>query len=243
MNTYYILYGLIFVILIIIINIIQNKCTCDNDKIEHYDGKMTGLTITECGTECTKAINCVGFGYKPITRECFLAKKPVIGKPLTLDNIKEDRIFLGYFDKMAAVMNPMYSLYADEYSKLDTRCNKINNILDNKRVDGITLTENSVYMCSDGESNLATQFQYANLGGTSLEKVTPNVYDRANSDIVVPEYVSYETYHIDWPTKKRNLKQYVGKNKKEYYNNVGKDANNPHRQDMSKIKPQIDKIY
>jgi hypothetical protein len=213
MNIYYILYSLIFFILIITFSISQNTYTCDNDSTEHYDGKISGLTITECGTECTKALNCIGFGYKPMTHECFLARKPVIGKPLTLDNIKEDRIFLGYFDERAAVMNPMYSLYADEYSKLDTRCNKINNILDNKRIDNITLTENSVYMCSDGEINLATQFQYANLGGTSLEKVLPNIYDRANSDIVIPEYVSYETYHIDWPMVKRDLKQYVPKNR------------------------------
>ena len=214
MNTYHILYSLLFVILIIIISIIQNKCTCERDKIENYDGKISGLTITECGTECTKALNCIGFGYKPMTRECFLASKPVIGKPLILDVIKEDRMLLGDFDENMALMNPLYSLYADEYSKLDTRCNKINNILDKERIDGISLTENYIYICSDGENNLATQFQYANLGGTSLENVISNVYDRANSDNIIPDNVSYETYNIDWPTKKIDLKQYVPENKK-----------------------------
>jgi hypothetical protein len=182
----------LFVVIIIVIIIIvswdrirtsiTSYCSMkyNNDTKEYYDVRIPNISLTECGTECTKATNCVGFGFNHSTDKCYMSKKPIIGEP-------------------------MYSLYSDEYTKLDRRCNKINNILDSKRIDGNTLTENSIYVCSDGENNVATQFQYANMGATSLERVDSTIFDRANSDAMTPTNVKYDTYEIIWPLHKIDL--------------------------------------
>lgn len=153
----------------------------DNEEIEHYDAKISNITLTYCGTECTKGYNCAGFGYNHVGGQCFLSKKAIIGKPLD-------------------------SLYSDEYTKLDRRCNKINRLTDNIRIDGNTLTQNSVYICADGEKNVATQYQYANLGASSLEGDKTVIFtDGDVAETSTPENVGYETYDIKWPTEKKDL--------------------------------------
>ena len=149
--------------------------------VEHYDAKISNITLTYCGTECTKGYNCAAFGYNHVGGQCFLSKKAIIGKPLD-------------------------SLYSDEYTKLDRRCNKINRLTDNIRIDGNTLTQNSVYICADGESNVATQFQYANLGASSLEGDKTAIFTGGDvAETSTPENVGYETYDIKWPTEKKDL--------------------------------------
>lgn len=148
---------------------------------EHYDAKISNITLPYCGTECTKAMNCAAFGYNPVGGQCYLAKKAIIGKP---------------YD----------SLYSDEYTKLARRCNKISRLTDNVRIDGNTLVQNSVYICADGENNVATQYQYANLGSTSLEGDKTLIFtDGDSARTTMPENVGYETYDIKWPTEKREL--------------------------------------
>lgn len=148
----------------------------END-IEHYDLEIPDISVTECGTYCTEGINCVGFAYKPVEGTCYLSKTSILGEPID-------------------------SLYKDVYTKLDRRCNKINRITDDKIIDDNTMTRNSIYICSDGESNAATEFQYANMGGTSLENVRTTIFDRADSDNIKPVEVQYEIRDIDWPKTK-----------------------------------------
>lgn len=168
-------------IIIIIISIIidYNKNDESDESIEQYDGKISGLTLNECGTECTTAQNCYGFAYKPVEKQCYLSNKGILGQPET-------------------------SLYGDEYSKLDRRCNKMNRIKDDDFVDDKSITRNSVYICADGENNVATQFQYANFGASSLD--APYGYRLDNSpDYLEPTVVTYKLHIIDWPTEKKDL--------------------------------------
>jgi hypothetical protein len=160
-------------------------------QIEHYDAKISNITLTRCGTECTKGINCAGFGYNHVDGQCFLSKRAIIGKPYE-------------------------SLYTDEYTKLDRRCNKINRLTDNIRIDGNTLTQNSVYICADGENNVATQFQYANLGATSLEGDKTAIFtDGDVAETSMPENVGYETYEIKWPTEKKDIELHSSTNNED----------------------------
>jgi hypothetical protein len=99
----------------------------------------------------------------------------------------------------------MEALYKDEYSKLDRRCNKMSKISDNRLINSNVLTENSIYLCSDGENNVSTEFQYANHGASALVSVNSTIFDRADSDIRVPIDVDYKLYQIDWPTVKEDL--------------------------------------
>jgi len=154
-----------------------------NENREHYDARLSGLTITECGTECTRALNCSGFGYNHVGGKCYLSESTILG-------------------------TPTQGLYSDEYSKLDKRCNKINKITDDKRLDGITLTQNSIYACSDGENNITSRYQYANLGSTSLDDKKTTIFDSIDSDYSVPTEVAYQTHDIVWPTKKEDLLPY-----------------------------------
>jgi len=149
----------------------------DQERAEHYDFEIQNVSLAECGTQCTEALNCLGFGYKPIEKKCYLSKTAIVGEP-------------------------MESIYNDQYTKLDRRCNKINRINDNRRIDGNTMTANSVYVCSDGENNVATEFQYANLGATSLASVPSTIFDRADSDNTIPVNVKYEVHDIVWPKDK-----------------------------------------
>lgn len=173
-NNYVIL---IILIIIIYFSIYHNK---SNNCSEHYDARMSDITLTQCGTECTKALNCSGFGYKPIKKLCYISKTPILGSP---EN----------------------SLYKDEYTKLDRRCNKINRIQDEDRIDGLSLTSNSIYVCSDGENNVSTEFQYANEGATSLDNVKSTIFDRSDTDRLRPTEVNYDTYDIKYPNEKNDL--------------------------------------
>jgi PAN domain len=155
----------------------------DNISIEGYDGKISNVTLSQCGTECTISENCQGFGYKPVISTCYLSKKGILGEPVE-------------------------SAYRSEYSKLDRRCNKINPIDDVDFVSDTTLTQNSIYVCSDGENNENTEFQYANLGASSLETsdtigasagrgVPTKMGDRPATS--TPIAVNYDLYKVQYP--------------------------------------------
>jgi hypothetical protein len=183
---------LVFVIIILIIiftvtlnslnifdiNTTDNDSSGDSNKIEHYDLQIKDITEVDCGTRCTEALNCSAFAYKPIDKVCYLSKTGIIGRPID-------------------------SVYGEDYSKLDRRCSKSNRITDSNRIDGLTLTKNSVYMCSDGESNTATRFQYANLGASALEDVRTSIFSRGDIDTTTPTDVSYNTMYINWPRERK----------------------------------------
>jgi hypothetical protein len=168
---------LLIIFLIALILKKQNK-----NQIENYDGKISNLTLTQCGTECTMGENCRAFAYKPISSTCYLSKKNILGEP-------------------------MESAYSKDYSKLDRRCNKINPINDTDFISDTTLTQNSVYVCSDGENNNITEFQYANLGASSLQ-TSDTVGGTAgrgvptkigeNPDNTAPLAVNYDVYSIKY---------------------------------------------
>ena len=174
----------IVVIVIIVFALIAFTIFFENDKtIEGYDGKISNITLAQCGTECTIGENCHGFAYKPVISTCYLSKRPILGEPVE-------------------------SAYNNEYSKLDKRCNKINPINDIDAIDDRTLTQNSVYVCSDGEANDSSEFQYANLGASSLETgdyvggvagrgVPTKIGDRP--DTAAPLAVNYDVYEIEYP--------------------------------------------
>jgi hypothetical protein len=158
----------------------DNTINTDNtnnkiNTIETYDGKISTVTKAECGTECTINSNCSGFAYRPLTGTCYLSEKAILGEPIN-------------------------SVYLDEYSKLDARCNKINKISDEDAVNDSTLTQNSLYQCQDGEKNRSELFQYANFGSTSLENSAEHtVRDQAVNENSRPQPVRYELTTINYP--------------------------------------------
>jgi hypothetical protein len=153
--------SLVFVIIIFFVIIIIDNTY---QSYEHYDAKIQNISLSECGTRCTNGRNCTAFAYKPVDNTCYLSQTGILGKP---------------YD----------SLYSDDYSKLDKRCNKINKLTDSKRIDGNTLTQNSIYLCSEGEKNTVTEFQFANLGASAI------IND-------IPDSVKYEVYDISYPKEK-----------------------------------------
>jgi hypothetical protein len=174
-----ILFIIILVIWIIILSC-DNIYNCINkNTTETYDAKMSNLTLTQCGTQCTQGFGCVGFGYKP-NGDCYLSKDNILGRP---------------YD----------SLYGDEYTRLDKRCNKMNKLAIEDRIDDISLTQNSVYVCSDGENNVSSQYQYANYGATSLEPILYTIFDMSDTDIISPTNVVYPIKDIPWPKNKQDL--------------------------------------
>jgi hypothetical protein len=109
-------------------------------------------------------MKCAGFGYKPEGGICYISSSTIFGKP-------EDKLF------------------SNKYSKLDMRCNKINKITDEDNINSKTLTENSIYMCADGEYNTYSRYQYANYGATSLDIHGSTVFN--DTDVIKPEEVKY----------------------------------------------------
>lgn len=160
------MYNLKYIILLIITVFIIYYCVCDRKYIEGYDAVIPNITPTQCGTECTNRMKCAGFGYKPTGGICYISNNTIFGEPT---------------DK----------LFSNEYSKLDRRCNKINKITDDDKINSKTLTENSIYMCADGEYNTYSRYQYANYGATSLDIHGSTIYDTNDSDMVIPEEVEY----------------------------------------------------
>lgn len=134
--------------------------------IENYETLVRNITDTECGNICTEGLNCMGFAYKQRDKNCYLSREPIFGKP-------------------------MDSKYSEMYSKLDKRCNKIDSLTDLRLVDMLSLTQNSVYSCNDGEVGVSTRSQYAMGGHTILDGVTDSVQN-------VPEKVSYRITPIKW---------------------------------------------
>lgn len=168
---------LIIIVLALLI-ILTNILSSDSQyTLEHYDLEIRDISEVDCGSRCTEGLNCTGFAYKPLDKTCYLSKTSILGQPID-------------------------SIYESDYSKLDRRCNKSNRITDSNRIDGITLTRNSVYYCSDGESNTATRFQYANLGASALEDVRTSVFSKGDIDTTTPIEVSYNTMYIDWPRQR-----------------------------------------
>jgi hypothetical protein len=159
----------------------ETKKEKEKQKLEHYDYEVPHVSLTDCGTQCTEGINCAGFGYKPVERMCYLSKTAILSEPTE-------------------------SIYYDQYSKLDRRCNKINRINDIKRIDGNSLTQNSIYVCSDGQNNVANEFQYANLGASALATTNSTIFDRADSDYATPQNVDYKVHVIKWPRDKAEQK-------------------------------------
>jgi len=184
------MYNLKYIILLIIVFILY-YCICNRNYIERYDASIPNITPTQCGTECTNRMKCAGFGYKPEGGKCYISNSTIFGEPI---------------DK----------LFSNEYSKLDIRCNKINKITDEDSVNSKTLTENSIYMCADGEYNTYSRYQYANYGATSLDRYGSTVFDFSDSDIIKPAEVKYylnkndikqdNEYIADFNTKPNKIK-------------------------------------
>lgn len=134
--------------------------------VEKYETLVRNISDTECGNICTEGRNCMGFAYKPRDRMCYLSREPIFGRPID-------------------------SKYSEMYSKLDKRCNKIDSLTDLRLVNMLSLTQNSVYACNDGEIGINERAQYAMGGHTVLDEADERVQN-------VPEKVSYSISPIKW---------------------------------------------
>jgi hypothetical protein len=117
-----------FQILLIIILIII-YCFFNN---EHFDARVSDISLEKCGDMCTKIFNCVGIGYDKDKKKCYLSTNPIVGMPGK-------------------------SLYEDEYKKNFYFCNKpdpIKNENDAKLYQAIP--KNTIYTCKQGEDGSIT---------------------------------------------------------------------------------------
>lgn len=196
----------LILLLAIVVTLISTELSANINLHENYDAVIQDISSTECGTKCTNATNCHGFGYKPNERKCYLSKTGILGKPSD-------------------------SLYANEYSILDRRCNKMDYLtVDNNRyINDETLVSNSLYMCSDGAYNFSNKFQYANngassLGGQGKNKLRPSkvrydvveitwpksVTDKISENVIYKSNSAVKNQHNDYQSKNT---QYIDKNK------------------------------
>lgn len=96
---------------------------------EHYDARISNMTIEKCGSICTKTIGCAGFSFDTKKNKCYLSKIPILGQPGE-------------------------SIYKDEYKSDHYRCNKLYVIKNTDDVNSNTLVKNAIYSCADHERGL-----------------------------------------------------------------------------------------
>src|SRR5579872_6819611 len=75
-----ILIGIIIIFVLLILHY-NYDYEYEKDKNENFDARISNITLTECGTECTQALNCVGFAYDNANSKCYLSKSSIISQP------------------------------------------------------------------------------------------------------------------------------------------------------------------
>jgi hypothetical protein len=163
----------IFLIIIIIIMITFYGCyTINNNKeVEGFDARIPNISKEKCGDLCTSIIGCQGFAYDSNSPGiCYLSKSAILGKSVN-------------------------SVFSDEYSTSDYRCNKTQPILDETDIISPNLMRrNSLYMCSDSEQ-----------GRYTLQLIAPTKRQSVGDfddieKIDVPNYEINDKF--EWPTDK-----------------------------------------
>lgn len=147
----------------------------NNEIIENYDARISGITREQCGTYCTETVDCVGFSHDEENGKCYLSKRHILFQPTS-------------------------SLYAQEYDIQHYRCNKIDAIRtpyhDIDNLDDLELVRNTVYMCQNDEDDEPNLFRIANNKITKL----PN-----NSIVDRLPLEKYNLFRIKYPTCRQDL--------------------------------------
>lgn len=140
--------------------------------VEPYNARISGITEHDCGKACTDGYGCVGYGYDRGTAKCYISKYPIIGQPTT------------------------DSLYADQYTSYQERCNKIDPIrphLDPKwSITDYKKNRNTIYSCDRSEEGNWHIYRIVNGQKTPI---TPE-------EIINMPYEKYELTDITWPKVK-----------------------------------------
>jgi len=161
-----------FQILLIIISIIFIIIISNNIEIENYDAKISNTTKKQCGIDCTNTFNCLGFAHKK-DGSCYLSKDNTI------------------------LTKPIGSVYSDDYSVDDFRCNKLQPIY---RPADITVPEimkrNALYNCAENEEGAYVLNLFSN-------QKSESVYDF--DDIDRMDVIPYELVEYDWPVTRDPL--------------------------------------
>lgn len=89
---------------------------------ELYDTKVNNSNENECGSMCTKIIDCIGFSYNDKTNKCYLSKSILLNKPVK-------------------------SLFKNEYDETISQCNKIALVSDPLYANDIDFKRNATYTC------------------------------------------------------------------------------------------------
>lgn len=160
---------LLILLLTIQINLINVEPIGKN--IENFDARIKGLTKKKCGEICTSVVNCQGFSYSD-DNMCYLSKSPILGKSIT-------------------------SIFSDNYSQTDYRCNKSQPIRnETELITPEMLKRNSLYMCSDSEQgkyNLNIICENLNMEIGDLDEI---------DKIDIPNYKIIT--NLKWPVDKRD---------------------------------------
>lgn len=167
-------YGIYLIILLILV-LIYVIYQLTNPKKEHYDSRISGVSEDDCGKACTIAYGCQGFGYDSEKAKCYISKLPIAGQPST------------------------NSLYSDEYSSGQKRCNKNNPIMpevDQKsNITNYKKLQNTIYSCANNERDSYTLYEIVNGNITPIRK----------SDIKDLSYKPYELNEIEYPKFKKDM--------------------------------------
>jgi len=138
---------IIFVIFVVILIMILLWDLTDVNIVEHFDTRIDGPTIEQCGTICTKSLGCNAFAYDKDNKYCYVSKDPIYFAP-------EKKAFTQF------------------YTRTMPRCNKLYMINDPLYNSRNNLLRNSVYTCKDTEGDLNEKTKMYVHGEKIIDDVT-----------------------------------------------------------------------
>lgn len=146
-------------------------------KIEHYDDRLTNISLTDCAEHCKTIENCNGFGYDPFKNICYPSQLIISGRPFE-------------------------ATFRDDYLYTNITCNKPFPIVsgsNDKTPSFVERRDNSLYVCR-GSFNLHPQYYFFNDGEFN------NIGEGKNLDEIWNVNV-YKVRPFNWPRNRFNCNQ------------------------------------
>lgn len=153
------------------------------NKIENYDGRISGINKEMCGKFCTETVGCQAFGYDNINNKCYLSERPILYQPAG-------------------------SIYSQEYDIDQSRCNKIDpireDIDDINNLDDEELRRNMLYSCQEMENG---DYNFYKISNGNIEHIvkTNTTNDTMANSFMKTEYEKYPLFRIKWPNYRKDL--------------------------------------
>jgi len=186
---------ILIILIIILIIIIIIKCI-NNKIIEGYDARYTDTTFELCAEFCKTTENCYGFGYDKKNKICYPSQLPILD------------------------ISPTDSIFKDEYSNNNAKCNKITPIdSPNDNPPFIDRRSNAVYVCTESNDKQPQYYFHNN-----------NTFKNIGSGKNIDDIFDVENYKVksyNWPRNKFDYEQLdLLKKEKESHTIVSNNVTN-----------------